>query len=81
MRQSTSLPTNEPEPDLIVLTRIVEYWVIDVAARRLVVHLETTHRDPREGLYRSVTASGEDETVSPLASLHSEFRVADAFSA
>jgi Uma2 family endonuclease len=108
-------PTNEPEPDLVVLSRpsrefqdanprpadlrlvveisdstlgfdlttkaelyaraeIVEYWVVDVAARRLIVH-----REPREGLYRSVTAYGEDETVGPLASQHSEFRVADAF--
>jgi Uma2 family endonuclease len=107
-------PTNEPEPDLVVLGKpsrefqvanprpsdlrlvveisdstlgfdlttkaelyaragIVEYWVIDVAARRLVVH-----RDPCEGLYQAVTAYGEDETVTPLASPHSEFRVADA---
>jgi Uma2 family endonuclease len=114
-------PTNEPEPDLVLLATpsrefqdasprpgdlrlvveisdttphsshgfdlttkaelyaragIVEYWVIDVAARRLVVH-----RDARDGLYRSVTAYGEDETVMPLASPGSEFRVADAFSA
>jgi Uma2 family endonuclease len=110
-------PTNEPEPDLIVLTRpssefqdanprpadlrlvveisdstlgfdlttkaglyaragIVEYWVVDIAARRLVVH-----RDPRDGLYRSVTAYGENETATPLASPQSEFRVASAFGA
>jgi Uma2 family endonuclease len=108
-------PTNEPEPDLVVLTKrsrefqvaiprprdlrlvieisgstlgfdlttraelyaragIVEYWVVDVAARRLV-----GHRDPREGLYHSVTAYGEEETVTPLASPRSEFRVSDAF--
>jgi Uma2 family endonuclease len=112
-------PTNEPEPDLVVLAKpsrefqdanprpgdlrlvveisdstphsshsfdlttkaelyaragIVEYWVVDVAAGRLVVH-----RDPREGLYRSVTAYGEHEAASPLASPQSEFRVADAF--
>ena len=110
-------PADEPEPDLIVLTRpssefqdanprpgdlrlvveisdstlgfdlttkaelyaragIVEYWVLDVAARRLVVH-----DDPHEGLYRSVTAYGEHETASPLASPQSEFRVASAFGA
>lgn len=110
-------PTNEPEPDLVVLARpsrefrdanpkasdlrlvveisdstlgfdlttkaelyaragIVEYWVVDVAARRLLVH-----RDPREGLYRSVTAYSEQETASPLALLQREFRVADAFDA
>ena len=110
-------PTNEPEPDLVVLAKpsrefrdsnprpsdlrlvveisgstlgfdltikaelyaragIVEYWVVDVAARRLIVH-----REPREGLYRSVTAYSEEETVSPLASTECEFRVLDAFEA
>lgn len=110
-------PTNEPEPDLVVLAKpsrefqdanprpsdlrlvveisdstlgfdlttkaelyaragIVEYWAVDVAARRLIVH-----RDPREGMYRSVTAYGEGEIARPLASQHSEFRVADIFSA
>ena len=110
-------PTNEPEPDLIVLTKpwrefqdanprpgdlrlvvevsdstlgfdlttkaelyaragIIEYWVVDIAARRLVVH-----RDPREGLYRTVTAYAEEETVSALSSPRSEFRVASAFGA
>ncbi|MGA2882764.1 MAG: Uma2 family endonuclease [Bryobacteraceae bacterium] len=110
-------PTNEPEPDLVVLARpsrefqdanprpvdlrlvvevsdstlgfdlttkaelyaragIVEYWVVDVAARRLIVH-----RDPREGLYHSVIAYSDQETASPLASPQSEFRVLDAFEA
>jgi Uma2 family endonuclease len=108
-------PTNEPEPDLVVLAKpsrefqtanprpadlrlvvevsdstlgfdltakaelyaragIVEYWVVDVAARRLIVH-----RDPREGLYRSVTAYNEQETIGPLSAPHSKFKVADAF--
>jgi Putative restriction endonuclease len=94
-------PTNEPEPDLVVLTKpsrefrdanpttadlrlvveisdstlgfdltakaelyaraaIIEYWVVDVAARRLIVH-----RDPREGLYRSVTLYAEQEILIP----------------
>jgi Uma2 family endonuclease len=110
-------PTNEPEPELVVLARpsrqyqdanprssdlrlvieisdstlgfdlttkaelyaragILEYWVVDVAARRLIVH-----RDPREGLYRLVTAYGEKESVTPLASSGSEFLVGDAFNA
>jgi hypothetical protein len=50
--------------------------VVDVAARRLIVHHE-----PREGLYRSVTAYNEEETVTPLASPGCEFRVLDAFEA
>jgi Uma2 family endonuclease len=110
-------PTNEPEPDLVVLARpsrefqdanprpadlrlvveisdstlgfdlttkaelyaragIIEYWVIDVAARRLIVH-----RDPREGFYRAVTAYSEQETASLLAFPQYEFRVRDAFEA
>jgi Uma2 family endonuclease len=108
-------PTNEPEPDLVVLAKpsleywernprpsdlrlvveisdstlgfdltakaelyaragIIEYWVVDVAARRLIVH-----RDPRAGLYRLVTAYAEQETLAPLAAPHSEFRIAEAF--
>ncbi len=108
-------PSNEPEPDLVVLAKpsreyqdanptpgdlrlvveisdttlafdltakaelyaragILEYWVLDVAARRLIVH-----REPREGLYRSVIAYAEHEAVAPLAAPQSEFRVANAF--
>lgn len=108
-------PTNEPEPDLIVLTRptrefrdsnprpedlrlvveisystlgfdltskaelyaralIVEYWVLDIQARSLVVH-----RDPQRGLYRSVTVYSARESVAPLASPGSEFLVGAAF--
>jgi Uma2 family endonuclease len=110
-------PTNEPEPDLVVLNQpsrefrdanprpadlrlvveisgstlgfdlttkaelyaragVVEYWVVDLAARRLIVH-----REPGAGLYRSVTAYSEQETASPLASPGCEFRVLDAFEA
>lgn len=53
---------------------ILDYWVLDVAARRLIVH-----RDPRNGLYQSITAYGEDEAVAPLAAPDREFRVAEAF--
>ncbi len=107
-------PTNEPEPDLIVLAKpspeyranprpadlrlvveisdstllfdlttkaelyaragIVEYWVFDINARRLIVH-----RDPRNGRYVSVTAYAKQEFVSPLAAPDSEFHVAQAF--
>jgi Uma2 family endonuclease len=110
-------PTNEPEPDLIVLKRestlfpsskprpedlrlvvevadtslnfdlttkaalyaragIIEYWVLDVARRRLLVH-----RDPKGGGYAAIIAYGEDESVAPLAAPEAEFRVADAFPA
>ena len=110
-------PTNEPEPDLVVLAKpsrefrdtnprpadlrlvveisdstlgfdlttkaelyaraeIQEYWVVNVAARRLIVH-----RQPHQGLYRSVTAYSEHETATPLALPQCEFRVLDAFQA
>ena len=108
-------PTNEPEPDLIVLTRptvefdknpqpadlrllieisdstigfdlktkaalyaragIIDYWVFDIQARRLIVH-----RDPRNGHYQSITVYRSDESVAPLASPGNEFRVGAAFS-
>lgn len=107
---------NEPEPDIIVLTKDVahfrsarprpadlhlvveiadttlafdlttkaalyaraainEYWVLDSNSRRLLVH-----RDPKSGAYASIVAYSENESVAPLASPRSEFRVADAFS-
>ena len=110
-------PTNEPEPDLIVLKRdaaqfinqnprpedlhlvvevsdttlgfdlttkaalyaragIVEYWVLDIAVRRMIVH-----RDPQGGRYTSVAAYGAEESVAPLAAPGSALRVADAFPA
>jgi Uma2 family endonuclease len=108
-------PTNEPEPDLVVLAKpsreyqdanpkpgdlrlvveisdstlafdlttkaqlyaragIVEYWVVDIAVRRLIVHC-----DPREGLYRSVIAYAEHEAVAPLAAPEAQFKVGDSF--
>jgi Uma2 family endonuclease len=59
--------------ELYARAGIIKYWVIDLAARRLIVH-----RDPREGLYLSVTAYGGHEVASPLSSPQSEFRVAGA---
>lgn len=41
---------------------IVEYWVLDVAGRRLFAH-----RDPVSGRYTSVTIYNERESLSPLA--------------
>jgi Uma2 family endonuclease len=53
---------------------IVEYWVLDVMNRRLIVH-----RNPQAGRYSSVVAFSELESVSPLAAPNSRFRVHDAF--
>jgi len=55
---------------------IVEYWVLDVSGRRLVVH-----RDPRDGRYQSIVAFSEHESAAPLAAPDSAFRVGDAFPA
>jgi Uma2 family endonuclease len=107
-------PTNEPEPDLIVLKEdlshftsnpqagdlrlvveiadtslnfdltvkaalyaragVSEYWVLDVAGRRLLVH-----RNPRAGAYADGAIYEEHEHVSPLTASDASFRVADAF--
>jgi len=112
---SVDNPINEPEPDLIVLSkpsleirdqnpqpsevrllveiadstlrfdltvkarlyaraRIIEYWVVDIPGRRIIVH-----RDPQEGQYRSVVAYSEQENVKPVASPDHEFLVGSAF--
>ena len=53
---------------------IVEYWILDIPGRRLVVH-----RDPQAGKYRSIVAFSEHESVAPLSAPDSPFRVADVF--
>jgi Uma2 family endonuclease len=55
---------------------VPEYWVLDVAGRRLLVH-----RNPQSGMYADVAAYSEQESVSPLAAPQAHFRVADAFPA
>jgi Uma2 family endonuclease len=55
---------------------IVEYWVLDVPGRRLIVH-----RDPQTGQYGSVTAYNEQEGVAPLGAPSSVFPVKDVFPA
>ena len=53
---------------------VVEYWVLDVSARRLVVH-----REPVEGRWTQIGLYGDHESIAPLAAANAEFRVADAF--
>jgi Uma2 family endonuclease len=106
-------PTNEPEPDIIVLNRpqstilqsnpgpadlvlvaeisdttvgfdrtakaalyaragIQEYWILDLAGRRLIVH-----RQPEGGRYASVVAYGEGERVAPLAAPDQAVNISD----
>ena len=51
---------------------IVDYWVVDLNARRLIVH-----RQPANGVYDSVIAYSESEMVSPLAAPEHAFKVRD----
>jgi Uma2 family endonuclease len=55
---------------------IIDYWVLDIAGRRMFVH-----RDPQAGRYVSVAAYSSEESVAPLAAPGSPFRVRDAFPA
>jgi Uma2 family endonuclease len=52
---------------------IEEYWVLDVAGRRLIAH-----RSPVSGNYTSVVAYGENEMIAPLAAPVAGFRPAEA---
>jgi Uma2 family endonuclease len=51
-----------------------EYWVVDLDARRLIVH-----RGPAGGRYQSIAAYGEDEQASPLAAPEARFEVGRVF--
>jgi Uma2 family endonuclease len=55
---------------------VVEYWVLDIKGRRLIVHREAG----RMG-YASIVVYGEHESVAPLSAPQSEFRVSAAFPA
>ena len=47
---------------LYARAEIAEYWVLDVANRRLIVH-----RRSQDGVYQEVAAYTESESVAPLA--------------
>jgi Uma2 family endonuclease len=51
---------------------IQDYWVLDIKGRRFIVH-----RDPVDGVYRSITAFDEKEPVTPLAATDASVRAAD----
>lgn len=50
---------------------VPDYWVLDIPGRGMVVH-----RDPKDGVYRSVVRYGEPEAVAPLARPASSVAVA-----
>jgi Uma2 family endonuclease len=53
---------------------IVEYWILDVASQRLIVH-----REPQDGQYKSVIVYSRDESVSPLAAPNASFLIRSVF--
>ena len=55
---------------------IVEYWVLDLNAWRLIVH-----REPDGEAYRSVVAYSDAEKVAPLGAPQSEVLVGEMLSA
>ena len=63
-----------PKARLYARAGIREYWVFDIAGRRLIVH-----RSPQAGGYSVVTAYAEGERVAPLALPAASFPVAAAF--
>lgn len=107
-------PTNQPEPDAVVLTRptwefsanpqpsdlrlvieisdatlafdtgpkallyaragIPEYWVLDLAARRMIVH-----RDPQSGRYSNRLAYTDSDILAPLAAPTAALPIASLF--
>lgn len=64
--------------DLTVKARVYarsgirEYWVVDIAGRRLIVH-----RQPTPEGYTDIVAYDEHEALSPLAAPHALVRVTD----
>jgi Uma2 family endonuclease len=71
----TSLPFDLTiQAALYARAGIVEYWILDVTSRRLLVH-----RSPQVGQYGSVTSYSEDESVAPLSAPNSSFAVRQVF--
>jgi Uma2 family endonuclease len=54
---------------------IVEYWVLDINSRRVIVH-----REPQpNGTFGSVLSYAEQEDIRPLAAPEAVFRLSDLF--
>ena len=51
---------------------IADYWVIDINARRVIVH-----RDPAAGVYRSVTTHSGHNHIAPVAAPEAGIRAGD----
>jgi Uma2 family endonuclease len=69
---STLSTDTRRKAELYARAGIADYWVLDVKARRFLVH-----REPVNGVYRQITAFAEHEPVSPLAAPSASIRTAD----
>lgn len=63
-----------PKARLYARAAIPEFWVVDIRARRIIVH-----RAPSAGVYSTVTVFAEGESISPLALPTASLPVAAAF--
>lgn len=73
----TSLPFDLTiKAPLYARAGVVEYWVLDLVGRRLLVH-----RNPEDGRYGSVVSYDEQESVAPLAAPDHSLAIQDVFSA
>lgn len=54
---------------------ISEYWILDIPGRRLIVH-----REPHDGVYRSVVSYTEQESVTPLVQPNAQLQISEALS-
>ncbi len=59
---------------LYARSAIAEYWVLDLTARRLIVH-----REPANGVYKSIVAYEEHERVATLGAPATDVCVGDLF--
>jgi Uma2 family endonuclease len=59
---------------LYARAEIVEYWVVDVTGRRIIVH-----REPIGGAYAAIAAFSENESIAPLAAPTRELAISEVF--
>lgn len=59
---------------LYALSQIPEYWVLDVAKRRVIVH-----REPQQGSYLSIIEYSGDDVLSVFGHLEKQIRPRDLF--
>ncbi len=57
-----------PKAKLYARAAIMEYWVLDIPQKRLIVH-----REPEGGQYRSVVTYEAQEEIAPLAAPEARF--------